>query len=115
MLGISLTTRSDCCGERLRDVQMRAGKNPVDKDYRGIIRINSLCGKFAGPGETARDHSVICDKPIIADYVTIQILDDRAILALNEIRIETVSHGKISRKTIPVYLFVLKLLSLLAN
>ena len=107
MLGISLTTRSDCCGERLRDVQIRAGRNPVYKDYRGIIRINSLCGNFAGPGETARDHSVICDKPIKADYVTIQILDDRAILALNEIRIETVSHGKMSRKTITVYPFVL--------
>ena len=37
MLGITLTTRSDCCGERLRDVQIRAGKNSIDKNVKGPL------------------------------------------------------------------------------
>ena len=93
MLGITLTTRSDCCGERLRDVQIRAGKNSIDKNVKGPLNINEVCGVFSGPGETGRQHTITCNKPIAAEYVTIQILDDRAILALNEIRLETVAHG----------------------
>ena len=97
MLGITLTTRADCCGERLQDVEIRAGKNPIKENFKGRLTANELCQNFAGPGETDREHTITCDKPITAEYVTIQILDDRAILALNEIRLETVSHGKMKK------------------
>ena len=94
MTGITLTTRYDCCGSRLRDVEVRAGKLSTTNGYKGQLSLNSLCGRFPGPGETGREYTITCDHPITADYVTIQILDDRAILALNEIRIQTVYHGK---------------------
>ena len=89
MTGITLTTRYDCCGSRLRDVEVRAGKLSTTNGYKGQLSLNSLCGRFPGPGETGREYTITCDHPITADYVTIQILDDRAILALNEIRIQT--------------------------
>jgi hypothetical protein len=94
MLGITLTTRFDCCGDRLRDVEIRAGKSSTENGFKGQIKVNELCGEFLGPGETGKEHTITCDHAITADYITIQILDDRAILALNEIRLETVSHGK---------------------
>ena len=94
MMGITLTTRYDCCGSRLRDVEVRAGKLSTTNGYKGQLSLNYLCGGFPGPGETGREYTITCDHPITADYVTIQILDDRAILALNEIRIQTVYHGK---------------------
>ena len=106
VLGITLTTRSDCCGERLQDVEIRAGKNSVENSFKGRIKVNELCQNFAGPGETDKEHTIICDKPISAEYVTIQILDDRAILALNEIRLETVSHGKMPFIIVFVYPFL---------
>ena len=92
--GITITTRYDCCGDRLRDVEIRAGKMATKDGYKGPLKLNELCGKFPGPGETGKEHTITCGQTITSDYITIQILDDRAILALNEIRLETVSHGK---------------------
>ena len=94
MIGITLTNRINCCGDHFRDVEIRAGKHPTKSGFKGQIKLNELCGKFAGPGETGQEHTIVCDNTISADYVTIQILDDNAILAINEMRIETISHGR---------------------
>ena len=58
MNGIIITTRFDCCGARLRDVEIRAGKSSIGNGYKGPIKGNEMCGKFPGPGETGREHTI---------------------------------------------------------
>ena len=60
---------------------------------KGRITINDICGKFVGPGEEGGKYTIDCDHELWADYITIQILDDSAILSLNEIRIDTAKYG----------------------
>ena len=92
MIGITLTNRITY-GDRLRDVEIRAGNYSTKNGFKGQINVNELCGNFAGPGENGKEYTISCANTISADYVTVQILDDRATLAINEIKVETISHG----------------------
>ena len=71
--GITIHNRQDCCGDRLKAIEIRAGEELIDEDHSGPIQENTKCGKFDGPGETGGVHTIICDRPIAARIVTIQI------------------------------------------
>ena len=72
-----LVNRGDCCGERLHNVEIRAGLESVTENTDGALvsDINTLCSEFEGPGVTGETYKIICDNgPIEAEYITIQIL-----------------------------------------
>ena len=55
--------------------------------FRGrAITVNKVCGSFGGPGETAGKEQIPCDAPILADYVTVQILETGT-LHINELEV----------------------------
>ena len=93
MSGITLKNRINCCGNHLRDVEIRAGMHSVERDFKGRITKNKVCGKFEGPGEYGGEYTINCDKEMLVDYITVQILDDNAILSINDIRIESARSG----------------------
>ena len=64
--------------------------------FKGKLSANIICGIFAGPGEVGEDYTIVCDEPILADHVTIQILDDMATLQINELRIISKFQGTIT-------------------
>ena len=85
------------CAESFQMVEVRAGKMALDPDYQGRIGINKKCGTFKGPGKSKGQYKISCDDDatILADFVTIQILDDNIVLGIDEIKIETGMQGKV--------------------
>ena len=97
MIGITISNpnynTSNGGGENLRNVEIRAGLGHLGPDFKGKISKNEICGKFEGPGDSRRAYTIMCEKEIVADYVTLQILDDNANLQINELEIITKSEG----------------------
>ena len=86
---LSLVNRADCCGKRLRHVEVRAGMQGVSPMHRGGITDNSLCGKFDGPGRDGKEYMISCSAPILADFVTVQLMYPNAHLQINELRVHS--------------------------
>ena len=75
LTGVKIYNRQNCCGDRLKSVEVRAGINSVEADYKGRITANSLCGTFVGPGKDAGVYTITCNTPIHANIVTLQIVE----------------------------------------
>ena len=74
---VTVRNRLDCCGERLENLEVRAGtKND---------NTNEIVGTFKGPGKTGAKHVVQFKKPVYADYLTLQLKKKGAYLAVNGI------------------------------
>ena len=86
LVGVKIYNRKDCCGNRLKSVEVRAGKKTIDANCNGKITRNVLCGTFAGPGATGREYTVTCNHPIDASIVTLQIVESgNQFLSLDEV------------------------------
>ena len=73
--GVTIKNRPDCCGDRLANLEVRAGtKNDLTNEVVGI---------FKGPGVTAAYHKIQFTKPVMADILTFQLLGNNAILQIN--------------------------------
>ena len=73
---VKITNRKDCCGRRLKNVEIRVGHNETKKTGQSLISRNILCGKYTGPGSNGQTVLINCDPAIEGKYVTIQTLDD---------------------------------------
>ena len=74
---VTIRNRLDCCGERLENLEVRAGTNNDNA--------NEIVGRFAGPGATGAKHVVRFTKSVVADFLTFQIKKDHAVLQINGI------------------------------
>ena len=83
-------------GSSMRDVEVRAGNFSVRPNYRGKIDRNMVCDIFHGPSKAGEDYNLFCGDVILAEYVTIQILDDKTHLSINEMKIESGPRGNSS-------------------
>ena len=83
---LTIINRVNGCWQRLRNLEVRAGMEPVPEGFtaheRGNdsnkqIEVNSRCGYFAGPASRflKKGHVIVFDQPTIAQYITMQILD----------------------------------------
>ena len=91
--GVDISTRRDCCGDKLRNITIRAGNYGLDPTHRGMIYNNStLCGTFEGPGNTSMTYTINCTSAIMANYITIQMAGNYTSLQINEMRIRTEPH-----------------------
>ena len=95
LTGVKLHNRQDCCGNRLKSVEVRAGKHVIEVNYKGKITANDVCGTFDGPGKNGGVHTVMCEYPISASVITLQIIETgEQILQLDEIDyIQGISNG----------------------
>ena len=82
----------------LVNFEVRAGLTSLPEAHEGKITINQVCGKIEIRGGEDRVYPVICDNGILADYVTIQVIDDNAMLQINELEIIIDNDGKLSDK-----------------
>ena len=74
---VTIRNRIDCCGERLENLEIRAGtKNDLT---------NEVVGTFAGPGATGQKHTVQFTKWVFADVLTFQLKKLNAPLQINGI------------------------------
>ena len=86
---VVIANRKSCCGNRLNHVEVRAGMEGLEHGFRDNITINEICGTFEGPGEDGVEYTINCSLPIMANYITVQILDTYSILQINELRVIT--------------------------
>ena len=77
LTSITIINRKDGCGERLKDVEVRAGMSP------GLD--NDVVGTFTGPGTTGGVHTIRFNRKVKASYIVIQI-KGTGILQVNGIR-----------------------------
>ena len=77
----------------MRDIEIRVGNASFTTNSKGKIINNVICGVFKGPGDSGEDYTILCKQEVLADYVSIQILDDKATLQINQLRLETSSKG----------------------
>ena len=79
----------------LVNFEVRAGLRSVSEltgvthylNHNAKISINELCGTIEIRGGEDRVYPIICSKSILADYITIQIIDDNAMLQINELEV----------------------------
>ena len=82
---VTIINRKNSCWERLVNVEIRAGMDPVPDGFtaqeRGTdatkkLDVNSRCGFFAGPPDRFAEegHVIFFDRPILAQYITLQLL-----------------------------------------
>ena len=83
--GLVIVNRYNTGGDRLKDVEIRAGLDPVPNGFTGLLTVNKQVASFAGPGVAGETYFINFDSPIYAEYVTIQITDNNGILQLNEV------------------------------
>ena len=82
----------------LINIEVRAGSSLIRKDYKGRITLNKLCARIEIRGGEDRVYPIICAKSILADYITIQMMDDNAMLQINELEVIEHSEGIKSAK-----------------
>merc|ERR1719206_48905 len=85
--GVLILNRIHCCGERLENLEIRAGMTPVDAGFRGKLVANKKVGKFAGPGVTGQTYTIEFDEEVTAQHITLQLTDPNSILQINEIKV----------------------------
>ena len=105
---VKIFNRKDCCGSKLRNIEVRAGTTKLLSTQRGKITDNIWCGEFKGPGGTKGEYVINCNPPcqkwckvvptIPASVVTIQITDHKNTRQLGINEVEFFQYGKFSFK-----------------
>ena len=92
---LTIVNRRDDCWDRLRNLEIRAGMEPVPEGFtvrarghqgNGRLKVNSPCGHFAGPAEKLEGPVITFYQPTLAQYLTLQILE-RGYLQINGLKI----------------------------
>ena len=94
---VTIINRKDSCWGRLRNVEVRAGMTSVPEGFTAVYRghhsnkkieVNTPCGYFEGParGFVSEGHTIVFDRPILAQYITLQILE-KQFLQINGLKI----------------------------
>merc|ERR1719312_1353044 len=71
--GVEIVTRYGCCADRVRDIEVRAGMDPVPNGFKGRLTINSKVATFVGPADdNLKTYRINFDRSVRAKYVTLQ-------------------------------------------
>ena len=90
--GITIVARSDCCADRLKNIEVRAGMMSVPDGFKGRWGVNTQAAVFAGPATEGQFYRINFGRKIQAKYITIQSLDKGVTLEINEVMLA--SEGK---------------------
>ena len=78
LTSITIINRKDSCGERLENVEVRAGME------RGLNK--EIVGFFDGPGSTGGRHLIPFQQPTMTEYIVLKMLQ-RQYLQINGIKL----------------------------
>ena len=86
--GVEIFNRADCCGDRLRNLEIRAGLEPVPAGTTGraLLTQNERVGFFVGPGENGGTYKVMFSSPKLVQFITLQLMD-KIWMNLNEVKV----------------------------
>ena len=84
--GVEIVTRPGCCAERVRDIEVRAGMDPVPNGFKGRLTTNRKVATFDGPADAnLKTYRINFDRSILAKYVTLQRIGGGVTLEINEV------------------------------
>ena len=84
---LKIVNRQDCCGDRLKNIEIRAGVSPVPNGFKGLLTVNEKVGLFSGPGADGQTYTINFDAATTAMYVTLQRRDRSSVLQVNEVTV----------------------------
>ena len=86
--GVEIFNRADCCGDRLRNVEIRAGLDfvPTGTTGQSLLEHNERVTFFAGPGKNGGTYKVMFSSPRRVQFITLQLWDQNY-LNLNEVKV----------------------------
>ena len=85
---VIIFNRKDCCGGRLKDLEVRVGPTEVKKSKDHPITENSVCGIYSGPGSNGQRIVIDCVEAIESRYITLQLMSsENTILNLAEVEV----------------------------
>jgi len=76
---ITFGNRKGCCGDRLKNLEIRAGMN---NDMT-----NDVVGTFKGPGKTGEQYTIRLQRAVVAEFLTFQIRGKQQYLQIEGIRL----------------------------
>ena len=83
--GVKIAPRYDYDTKRFQNIEFRAGMATVVDGYKGKLTINEKVGFFTGPATPGQNYTILFDKTVLAKYITIQRMEENAILEINEV------------------------------
>ena len=84
--GVEIVTRYGCCADRVRDIEVRAGLDPVPEGFKGRLTINSKVATFVGPADAnLKTYRINFDRIVLAKYLTLQRIGGSVTLEINEV------------------------------
>ena len=66
------------------EIEIRAGLLPLEAAFQGVITKNELCHRLSTQ-DNIKKHKIKCSNPILAKFITIQIMNESSILGIDEI------------------------------
>jgi hyaluronoglucosaminidase len=72
VMGVTITNRVDCCGDRLNKLGIYVGNQPA---VIGAVMTNPVCSIFAGPSSSGSVEQITCTQPVVGQYLQIQRTD----------------------------------------
>ena len=80
MTSLSIINRKDCCGGRLKNIEVRAGISPN-------ASTNELIGRITGPGVTGDVHALRLRTTLFVQYIKFQLIGEPGWLTINGVRL----------------------------
>ena len=74
--GVEIVARGDCCEQYLRNLEIRAGSQPVPSGNVELLEHNERVAFWRGPGKTGKTYKIDFICPKIVEYITMQIIDN---------------------------------------
>ena len=85
--GVEIVTRPVCCADRVRDIEVRAGMDPVPSGFKGRLTINTKVDTFDGPADAnLKTYHINFERDVLAKYVTLQRIGGPFTLEINEVK-----------------------------
>ena len=104
--GVEIVTRYGCCAERVRDIEVRAGMDPVPNGFKGRLTTNTKVATFDGPADanlmTYRINFEF-DRIVLAKYVTLQRIGESVTLEINEVTMIKTQQIEQGNHSLPFY------------
>ena len=86
--GVEIVTRYGCCADRVRNIEVRAGMDPVPNGFKGRLTTNTKVATFVGPADAnLKTYRINFDRSVRAKYVTLQRIGGPVTLEINEVKI----------------------------
>ena len=85
--GVEIAPRYDCCGHKVRNIEIRAGLISVPDGFKGKLTNNPSVAHFAGPFTTGKNITINFDRKVLAKYITLQSKGQSTTLEVNEVTV----------------------------